>query len=156
VIFIIINLEAYVFLCFHAVLHFCTGRADATMERDPHHSDLSFALPHLEHSPDESNAGAGANATSSRLATFRLDVPDDLPGAFSDANLFAASPDIPTGALTDHSHRAGTPRLRVAYSLDRQHVEALKRGLWPSDARYLGQSSGGGVGGGFFAPLDGP
>ena len=90
---------------------------------------------HLEHPPPETGAGAGG--APARLATFQLAVPQDLPGAFSDANLSAAGPEPPAASATGAAGPAGGPRLRVAFSLDRRHVEAIQRGLWPSDARYL-------------------
>ena len=112
---------------------------------------------HLEcPAPD---AAAAGGAQPERLATFELAVSGGLPGGFSDAQLLAAA--VPGADGTAATEGRGGPRLRVAYSLDRRHVEAVQRGLWPSDARYLGSSSrsgggGGGGGGGLFAPFDGP
>jgi hypothetical protein len=63
------------------------------------------------------------------LAAFDLPVPSGLgAGCFADAWLAAP---------------AGSARLRVAFSLDKRHVEDIQRGLWPCGARYLGRGGEG-------------
>lgn len=86
--------------------------------------------------------------TPAPLATFELVIPPDLPHGFGDGwladSLPAARADSPDAACRPAVCEAAPPprlpRLRVAYSLDRRHVEAIQRGLWPSDGRRLGAS----------------